>query len=125
MTKILLIIAGISGLLAVGLGAFGAHALKTILSEPMQAVYRTAVDYQFVHTLAIIACAILALQFPAISQWQWAGIAFIVGIVIFSSSLYVLAITEIKILGAITPIGGVCFLIGWLLFITAAIKSVE
>ncbi|MFQ3323639.1 MAG: uncharacterized membrane protein YgdD (TMEM256/DUF423 family) [Pseudomonadales bacterium] len=123
MIKALLIGAGLSGFIGVALGAFGAHALKAILASDMLVVYRTGVDYQFFHTLALIAVVVLALKFPAVSTWQWSGVFFLIGIIIFSGSLYALALSGIKILGAITPIGGLCFLIGWGLFTWSAYKS--
>jgi uncharacterized membrane protein YgdD (TMEM256/DUF423 family) len=123
MIKVLLICAGLSGFVGVALGAFGAHALKASLSAEMLMVYRTGVDYQFVHTLALMIVIVLALKFPAVGLWKLSGIFFLVGIIIFSGSLYTLALSGIKVIGAITPIGGLCFLIGWMLFIGAAYKS--
>jgi uncharacterized membrane protein YgdD (TMEM256/DUF423 family) len=109
----------------VALGAFGAHALKASLSAEMLMVYRTGVDYQFVHTLALMMIIVLALKFPAVGLWKLSGVFFLVGIIIFSGSLYTLALSGIKVIGAITPIGGLCFLIGWMLFIGAAYKSLD
>jgi uncharacterized membrane protein YgdD (TMEM256/DUF423 family) len=120
-----LICAGLSGFVGVALGAFGAHALKASLSAEMLMVYRTGVDYQFVHTLALMIVIVLALKFPAVGLWKLSGIFFLVGIIIFSGSLYTLALSGIKVIGAITPIGGLCFLIGWMLFIGAAYKSLD
>jgi uncharacterized membrane protein YgdD (TMEM256/DUF423 family) len=125
MIKVLLICAGLSGFVGVALGAFGAHALKASLSAEMLMVYRTGVDYQFVHTLALMIVIVLALKFPAVGLWKLSGIFFLVGIIIFSGSLYTLALSGIKVIGAITPIGGLCFLIGWMLFIGAAYKSLD
>ncbi|MCK5880470.1 MAG: DUF423 domain-containing protein [Sinobacterium sp.] len=114
--------AALSGFLAVALGAFGAHGLKQHLSDDMMAVYQTAVQYQFIHTLALLLVALLLVQFPSVSLLRWAGIAFVAGILIFSGSLYVLSLSGIKWLGAITPIGGVGFLAGWILLLFAAFK---
>jgi uncharacterized membrane protein YgdD (TMEM256/DUF423 family) len=125
MIKALLIGAGLSGFIGVALGAFGAHALKAVLSSEMLVVYRTGVDYQFVHTLALIAVVVLALKFPAIGAWQWSGVFFLIGIIVFSGSLYALALSGVKILGAVTPIGGLCFLIGWSLFTWSAYQSLD
>jgi uncharacterized membrane protein YgdD (TMEM256/DUF423 family) len=125
MIKVLLICAGLSGFVGVALGAFGAHALKASLSAEMLMVYRTGVDYQFVHTLALMIVIVLALKFPAVGLWKLSGVFFLVGIIIFSGSLYTLALSGIKVIGAITPIGGLCFLIGWMLFIGAAYKSLD
>ena len=95
--------------LAVGLGAFGAHALKaTLQANDTTEVWKTAVLYHFVHALALLILAVL----PVTSRAA-AGL-FMAGVVIFSGSLYLLALTNIKWLGAITPLGGLCFLAGWL-----------
>ncbi|MGE0614766.1 MAG: DUF423 domain-containing protein [Bacteriovoracia bacterium] len=105
------------GLLAVALGAFGAHALRERLSPRAMEIFQTATHYQFFHALALVLIASLSLRTstpPA--GLRWAGLAFATGIFVFSGSLYALALTDIKILGAITPIGGVLFLVGWSLF---------
>jgi uncharacterized membrane protein YgdD (TMEM256/DUF423 family) len=75
--------------------------------------------------LALIAVVVLALKFPAVNTWQWSGVFFLIGIIIFSGSLYALALSGVKILGAITPIRGLCFLIGWGLFTWSAYKSLD
>lgn len=119
------IIAGaVNAALAVAFGAFGAHALKEKLSAHYLAVWETAVQYQMFHALGLIAVGILmssSLLGP-ISQLNWAGWLLLAGIVIFSGSLYVLSLTGIGVLGAITPIGGVAFIVGWIMFIIAATK---
>ncbi len=95
--------------LAVGLGAFGAHALKgTLVTNATTEVWKTAVLYHFLHALALLVLAAL----PSVNR-PAAGL-FVAGIVIFSGSLYLLALTNVKWLGAITPLGGLCFLVGWL-----------
>jgi uncharacterized membrane protein YgdD (TMEM256/DUF423 family) len=99
--------------LAVLLGAFGAHALKKILSADMLAIYHTAVQYQFYHALGLLAVGIIGLHYP--SKWvRLSGVFLTAGIIIFSGSLYVLSLSEIKTFGAITPIGGLAFVIGWI-----------
>lgn len=105
-------LAAVLGFLAVALGAFGAHALKETLSaNATTEIWNKAVLYHFVHTLAILALAAL----PEVSRWSaW---LFLAGIIIFSGSLYLLALTNIRWLGAITPIGGLCFLAGWLVLL--------
>jgi uncharacterized membrane protein YgdD (TMEM256/DUF423 family) len=95
------------GLISVGAGAFGAHALAQNLSERSLAIWKTAAEYQMYHALALVALGASGMNAG------WAGAAFSVGILIFSGSLYTLALTEMKWLGAITPIGGVFFLVGW------------
>ena len=111
-----LFIAGISGILSVALGAFGAHGLKNKLSSEMMTVFQTGVQYHQVHTIALLAIAIFLGNSPS-STATYAGWFFTAGILVFSGSLYALAITEIKILGAITPIGGLAFLVGWALLV--------
>ena len=103
----------ILALLAVAAGAFGGHALKDSLGPDRLDVFKTAAQYQMYHSLALIAVGIAA------SRWQdglinVAGWLFVAGIVLFSGSLYALAITDVKVLGAITPLGGLCFMAGWL-----------
>lgn len=119
MSKFYLLISAISGFLAVALGAFGAHGLKQKLSADMLAVYQTGVQYHFYHTLALFGVALLMLQLPQSVALRWCAALFIVGILIFSGSLYVLAISGIRWLGAITPLGGVAFLLGWILLAVA------
>lgn len=119
------IIAGaVYALLAVAFGAFGAHALKDVLTEHYATVWDTAVQYQMFHALSLIVIGILMSKnllgpTPMLSR---AGILMFIGVILFSGSLYVLSITQIKILGAITPIGGVVFLIAWLMVILSALK---
>jgi len=108
--------------LAVALGAFGAHALKGSLSPHYLAVYHTATDYQMWHAIGLIIIGILYQQNPT-NLLGKAGWFMLAGIIIFSGSLYALSLTGIKILGAITPIGGVAFLIAWLLLAYNSIKS--
>lgn len=105
--------------LAVGLGAFGAHGLKQRLTPDMLAIFETGVRYHAYHALALFAVAWLAEKNPA-SWANTAGWAFTAGIVVFSGSLYVLSISGVRWLGAITPIGGVAFLVGWILLFLAA-----
>jgi uncharacterized membrane protein YgdD (TMEM256/DUF423 family) len=109
----LLALAALLMLVAVAAGAFGAHALKTRLSPDLAAVWQTAVQYHAWHALGILAAGLLLLQWPdrhllAIAAWL-----FVAGIVLFSGSLYGLALSGVRGLGAITPIGGVAFLAGW------------
>jgi uncharacterized membrane protein YgdD (TMEM256/DUF423 family) len=111
--------------LSVILGAFGAHALKDSLSDRSLQVYQTASHYQFIHALALILLGLWAqsqlAQGGALTST--AGWLFAVGILLFSGSLYALAITNIKILGAITPLGGLCFIAGWICFALSAWKA--
>jgi uncharacterized membrane protein YgdD (TMEM256/DUF423 family) len=107
--------------LAVALGAFGAHALRQRLSPEMLSVFETGVRYQVYHALALFAVAWLAERHPG-SLVEASGWSFTVGIVIFSGSLYLLSATGVRWLGAITPIGGLAFLAGWLLLFMASIR---
>lgn len=124
----LLAITGFYGFTGVGLGAFAAHGLRGHLTPLMLNVFDTGVRYQFVHALAIIACAVLLqLKLPARAQKYFfvAAICFIIGVLCFSGSLYALAMTNIYWFGPITPIGGLLFMLGWLAFIFAAMKMKE
>lgn len=123
ITKTLLISGSLLAMLAVVLGAFGAHGLKKVLTDEMLVVFKTAVDYHFIHALGVLLIGMLYHQFPQSSLLLWAAIAMILGIVIFSGSLYALSITEIKKLGMITPLGGLAFIIGWILLAFAIYKT--
>lgn len=122
--KRFIVTGALHGLLAVAFGAFGAHALKEILDEYSRGIWETAVQYQMFHAtgLLIIGLLMSSKLLGEVKQLNLAGIFFNLGIVFFSGSLYVLAISGIKVLGAITPIGGVLFLAGWILIILTAIK---
>ena len=124
MAKTFLMIAAISGLLAVALGAFGAHGLKARVSADLLTVYHTGVQYHFYHTLALAVVGLLLLHYPQASGLQWSGWLFTAGIVVFSGSLYVLTLTGVRWLGAITPLGGLAFMAGWLLLALAVYRHV-
>ena len=98
--------------LAVTLGAFGSHSLKAVLAPEMLAVFETGVRYQMYHALALLAVGWAAHQYPQAS-FHIAGWLFAAGIIVFSGSLYVLALSGVRWLGAVTPLGGLCFLAGW------------
>ena len=113
-----IVVGGFFALLAVGLGAFGAHALKNKFAEARYAeTWETAVRYQMYHALALILFGIVGAVFEQTSLMTWAAYLVIAGVGIFSGSLYILSLTGIRKLGAITPIGGVFFIAGWLCFI--------
>lgn len=124
IVKLFIIAGAINGFLAVALGAFGAHALKEKLSEKYLAIWETAVQYQMFHALALIAVGILMSSklLGPVSTLNTAGYLILAGIILFSGSLYVLSLTGVGVLGAITPIGGVAFLVGWIMIIVAAAK---
>lgn len=102
--------------IAVALGAFGAHALKAHLSDYSLDVYKTAVLYHFIHALAIFAVAWIS-AYTNDPKAHYAGLCFLAGIVLFSGSLYLLSVTGLKWLGAITPLGGIYFLAGWFILL--------
>ncbi len=105
------------------LGAFGAHALRTRLDPELLAVYRTGVEYQFTHALALLAIALLlrsAAPAPLLNAAAW---CFALGVLLFSGSLYALALSGLRLLGAVTPIGGLLFLAGWALLLLWALRS--
>ena len=120
MDKHFVLAGAVAGLIAVAFGAFGAHGLRGRLSPDMLAVFETGVRYHMYHALALLLTAALAPRFPG-KAIVAAGWLFAAGIVLFSGSLYLLAVTGVAVLGAITPIGGVAFLAGWLSLIVAAI----
>jgi uncharacterized membrane protein YgdD (TMEM256/DUF423 family) len=122
MFKIFLMLGSINAFLSVALGAFGAHALKSKLSPDMLAVYQTGVQYHMIHALALILVAIVSDKLGNSSLVTVSGWSMLIGIVLFSGSLYALSLSGIKILGAITPLGGVGFLLGWALLAIAAMK---
>ena len=117
----------VHGFLAVSLGAFGAHALENVLDDYGQGIWDTAVQYQMFHAAGLILIGILmsAKLFGEMKQLKTAMICMNAGIFFFSGSLFVLALSGIKVLGAITPIGGVFFLIGWALVIAATLKAAK
>jgi len=119
--RLLAFLGAVNGGLAVAAGAFGAHALKTRLPADLQVVFETGARYHFFHALALFAVAWLASRDAPGSTA--AGIAFLAGIVLFSGSLYVLALTGQRWLGAVTPIGGLAFLVGWALTAYAALRT--
>jgi uncharacterized membrane protein YgdD (TMEM256/DUF423 family) len=119
--KLFLTVGAISGALAVILGAFGAHLLKQLISPEMLAVYKTGVEYQFYHTFALLTIGLLMHLKPS-KILRLSGYFFIAGTLIFSGFLYLLAITGIKVLGAIVPIGGVLFITGWICLLIHILK---
>ena len=115
-----LVLAALAMFIAVALGAFGAHALNARLAPDMAAVWQTAVQYHVWHALALLCVGLLLLHWPERGGLGFAGWLFAAGIVLFSGSLYALALTGMRGFGAITPFGGVAFLAGWLAFAWSA-----
>jgi len=118
MAKLIMLISGISGGLAVILGAFASHGLKKKISAEMVSVFKTGVEYQFYHSfaLALVGLSLIVTDIDESSFLTWSFICFGVGIIFFSGSLYLLALTQKKIFGPITPLGGLFFIIGWVCF---------
>ncbi|MGB0141546.1 MAG: DUF423 domain-containing protein [Luminiphilus sp.] len=122
MRSSFIVIACLLGLMAVALGAFGAHALSSSIPESRQATWATAVDYHMFHVLGMLALA--AVFRGAQSPWVVrAQTSFVMGIALFSGSLYALVLLDIPALGAVTPFGGLCFMLGWLCAGLAAFTS--
>ncbi|WP_087023519.1 DUF423 domain-containing protein [Thaumasiovibrio subtropicus] len=119
MAKWILVLASLSGALSVMLGAFAAHGLKAKLPPHLLDVFQTGVQYQFIHTLVLLVVGIW-MRFLPTSGLSYAALFFALGIVMFSGSLYALALTGIKWFGPITPLGGLCFIIGWVALAVAA-----
>ena len=119
--RLFLAIGSIAALLAVALGAFGAHGLKARIAPELLAVYKTGVEYHFYHALGLILVGLAAFHLPGSVYLRGAGWAMLAGIVLFSGSLYLLALTGLRWLGAITPFGGAAFIAAWGLFAAAVI----
>lgn len=134
MQKKLLIVTGILGILAVTLGAFGAHALTNHLSVKQLQTYHTGIEYHYYHTLALLGIVALCQRMQAAVWLYRAAICFLIGILFFSGSLYLLACKELlglgsftRILGPITPIGGLFFIVGWSMLVVQAtqLKNID
>ncbi len=123
LSKIFLLLGSLNALLAVLFGAFGAHGLKMRLTEDMLAIFNTGVHYHFYHALGIIAVGLIALNLPPSVWFKWSGWLMFAGIVLFSGSLYLLSITNLRWLGAITPLGGTTLIFAWLILAIGIIKS--
>jgi uncharacterized membrane protein YgdD (TMEM256/DUF423 family) len=123
MLRLTLTFAAIYGGLAVCLGAFGTHALAAHLSEKMLNIWHTAERYQFYHALALLALGLLMRTGLAGTAMSLAAWCFIIGVLVFSGSLYVLASSGVKILGAVTPLGGVLLIIGWIALLAGVWES--
>jgi len=123
VTKIFLLVASLNAALAVGLGAFGAHGLRSRLPADLLATYQTGVQYHFYHALGLFAVALVAAHLPESALVKWSGWLMLAGIVLFSVSLYALSISGLRWLGAITPLGGVAFIGAWLLLALAIVRG--
>lgn len=125
MKPVFLLLGALSALIGVGMGAFGAHGLKTIVTPEMLAVYQTGVTYQMWHAQGLIGIALIHQQAPDSKLVNWAGWLMFAGIALFSGSLYLLVLLNLNWLGMITPIGGVSFLTAWLLITIFAAKNIR
>jgi len=112
--KLFLLLGSANAMLAVILGAFGAHALKTHLDETLLKVYQTGVEYHFYHALGLILIGVIAMNIPANIWLKSSGWMMFTGIILFSGSLYILSILNLRWLGMVTPFGGVMFILAWL-----------
>ena len=121
--RLALILASLLLALAVALGAFGAHAMKARVAPDLQAVWQTAVQYHAWHALGLFGVGVYLLHRPDAVIAAWSAWLFVAGIVLFSGSLYVLALTGTRALGTITPIGGAAFIAGWLAFAWAVWRA--
>ena len=122
MSKTILMLASLLLALAVLLGAFGAHGLKSHLSGEMMQIYKTGIEYHFYHALGLLLVGILAVYAPSL-YLKWAAIFLTAGIILFSGSLYTMSVTGIKWLGVITPVGGISFIAGWILVFISILKK--
>ncbi len=120
--NVFLFVGGLSGFLSVAAGAFGAHALKARLPPDLLAVFETGARYQMYHALAIVLVALLQARGAPTALLAWSGWLFVAGTVLFSGSLYVLALSGMRWWGAVTPLGGLAFLGGWLLLALAGFR---
>lgn len=122
MTRLFFVIGSLSAFLAVAAGAFGAHALRDRLEPELLAIFETGARYQVYHALALLAVAWAAARWPGTAAAA-AGWLFVAGTMLFSGSLYALALTGHRWLGAVTPVGGLCLLAGWLALAWAALRG--
>lgn len=121
--KTFLFLGSLSMLLAVAMGAFGAHALKKTLAPDLMAVYETAVHYHIYHALGLLVVGLLLWRLPESATLRGSGLLMTGGLLLFSGSLYGLALSGVRWLGAITPIGGLAFLAAWLLLAIAIVRA--
>jgi uncharacterized membrane protein YgdD (TMEM256/DUF423 family) len=120
--KVFIIIGAINAFLAVALGAFGAHGLADKLGPKYLEIWKTGVTYQMFHATGILVIGLILGKVAGSSLFTWSGWLMLIGIILFSGSLYILSVTKIGILGAITPLGGVSFLAAWILIVIGAAK---
>lgn len=124
MGKMLLLSGSLAMALAVMLGAFGAHGLRNSLTPDMMNTFETGVKYHFYHALGLMILGLAAHYLPEPDSLKWAGWLMGAGIIIFSGSLYLLSIFELRWMGAITPVGGLCFIASWLIFAYGVFRNI-
>ncbi|AYA78215.1 DUF423 domain-containing protein [Bacillus sp. Y1] len=120
--KTFIILGAINAFLAVAFGAFGAHGLEGRVEQKYLEIWKTGVTYQMFHATGLLIVGVLLGRLPANALLSWSGWMMVIGIILFSGSLYVMTLTKISILGAITPLGGLSFLAAWILIVVAAVK---
>lgn len=123
MQKLFLTMGSIAMALAVALGAFGAHGLKSRLTQEMLNIFETGVQYHFYHAIGLLIVGLVTHYLPDSALLKWSGWLMVGGILIFSGSLYILATSGLRWLGAITPVGGLCFIASWVLLTLAVWKG--
>jgi len=123
MAKFYLALGSINAMLVVLIGAFGAHGLKAKLTVENMAIFQTGVQYHFYHAVGLILVGLIAWHIPTSPYLRWSAWLMIMGIILFSGSLYTLSITNIRWLGMITPFGGVAFILAWLMLTIGIVKS--
>ncbi|EAQ97669.1 DUF423 domain-containing protein [Congregibacter litoralis] len=119
MAQLGFFLGALGGLLSVAFGAFGAHALRDRLDAYSLGVFETAVQYQFYHSLALLIAGLLLIQFPASMLLKSSVVLFVLGILVFSGSLYILSLSGVRWWGAVTPLGGLAFIAAWACMATA------
>ncbi len=125
IARVSIITGGVLGFLCVAIGAFGAHALKsTLVQSGKLDVYELAVEYQFYHALALLLTGALNFMLPA-GKFKYASVCFIIGVILFSGSLYVLSFSSLGIFGLLTPMGGVMLLLGWAFLTVGLIEKAK
>lgn len=125
MAKIFITVAALSGMLAVAFGAFGAHALKSRLDDYALGIFETAVQYHFYHSFALLAVGVIALTQPNTALLRSSGWLFLVGMFVFSGSLYILSLSGVRWWGAVTPLGGLALIAGWACLAASAWNTIN
>ena len=125
IVKVAVVFAALSGALAVTLGAFGAHGLRGKIEPRLMETFQTAVEYQMIHSVALLMVALIISHFGRSLALDISIYAFVGGIILFSGSLYGLALTELRWLGPVTPLGGLFFIVGWLALAVGGLQQID